>query len=233
MKVLPSLLLMAATADAHYRFSKLIVNGVAEEREWISVRQTKNYQGNFGVTDVNSQDIRCFQMKAGTATATVTAGDKLGFVAMSSITHFGPVSFYMARVPEGSNINTWEAAGNVWFKVAEISARPGAGGGLTSGEDTWPAYNKKTVEFTVPKSVPSGKYLVRVESIALHQAQSAGGAQIYLSCAQVEVKNGGNGSPGPLVSFPGAYRTNDPGLLWSYYPVRTSYKAPGPNVWQG
>jgi hypothetical protein len=81
--------------------------------------------------------------------------------------------------------------------------------------------------------VPSGKYLVRVESIALHQAQSPGGAQIYLACAQVEITGGGNGTPGPLVAFPGAYKANDPGLLWSYYPVRTSYKAPGPDVWQG
>lgn len=81
--------------------------------------------------------------------------------------------------------------------------------------------------------MPSGKYLVRVESIALHQAQSAGGAQIYLSCAQVEITGGGNGIPSPLVAFPGAYRSSDSGLLWSYYPVRTSYKAPGPDVWQG
>ena len=36
-----------------------------------------------------------------------------------------------------------------------------------------------------------------------------------------------------MVAFPGAYKTSDPGLLWSYYPVRTSYKAPGPEVWQG
>ncbi|KAK4152983.1 glycoside hydrolase [Chaetomidium leptoderma] len=233
MKLLASLLLMAATADAHYRFSKLIVNGVAEEREWISVRQTKNFQGNQGVTDVNSQDIRCFQNKPGTATATAAAGDKLGFVAMSSITHFGPVSFYMARVPEGRDINTWDGAGNVWFKAAEITAVPSGGGGLTSGEATWPAYNKQSVEFTVPKSVPSGKYLVRVESIALHQAQNPGGAQVYLSCAQVEITGGGDGRPSPLVAFPGAYRSNDQGLLWSYYPVRTSYKAPGPDVWQG
>lgn len=126
------------------RFSKLIVNGVAEEKEWTSVRQTKNFQGNQGVTDVNSQDIRCFQNKPGTSTATVAAGDKLGFVAMSAVTHFGPVSFYMARVPEGRDINTWDAAGNVWFKVAEISAVPSAGGALTSGEATWPAYSMPT-----------------------------------------------------------------------------------------
>ncbi len=81
--------------------------------------------------------------------------------------------------------------------------------------------------------MPSGKYLVRVESIALHQAQNAGGAQFYLACGQVEITGGGSGSPGGLVAFPGAYKTSDPGLLWSYYPVRTSYKAPGPDVWQG
>lgn len=48
--------------------------------------------------------------------------------------------------------------------------------------------DKKSVEFTIPKNVPSGKYLVRVESIALHQAQNVGGAQMYLSCAQIEVR---------------------------------------------
>ncbi|KAK4227008.1 lytic polysaccharide monooxygenase [Podospora fimiseda] len=231
MKTFAPLLLLAATADAHYRFSKLIVNGVQESKEWGYVRQTKNYQSNSGVTDVNSQDMRCFQMRSGTSTASVQAGTKLGFAAESSVTHFGPVSFYMAKVPEGANINTWEASGNVWFKVGEISAPQS--GSLGSDERTWPAYNKKTVEFTIPQNIPNGKYLVRVESIALHQAQSAGGAQIYLSCAQVEVSGGGNGTPGPLVAFPGAYNRNDQGLLWSYYPIRTSYKAPGPAVWRG
>ncbi|KAK4183156.1 glycoside hydrolase family 61 protein-like protein [Podospora australis] len=229
MKISSLLLLAATGAEAHYRFSKLIVDGVEEPREWMAVRQTKNYQTNHGVTDVNSPDIRCFQNKPGTTTAQVTAGIKLGFAALSAVTHFGPVSFYMARVPEGRDINTWDGSGNVWFKVGEISAP--SSGVLGSSEATWPAYNKKSVEFTVPKNVPNGKYLVRVESIALHQAQSAGGAQIYLSCAQVEITGGGNGNPGPLVSFPGAYNRNDPGLLWSYYPVRTSYKAPGPAIW--
>jgi hypothetical protein len=81
--------------------------------------------------------------------------------------------------------------------------------------------------------VPSGKYLVRIESIALHQAQSVGGAQMYLSCAQVEVVGGGSGTPNPLVAFPGAYNANDPGLRWIYYPIATSYTAPGPKVWDG
>ncbi|KAI1401894.1 glycoside hydrolase family 61 protein [Hypoxylon fuscum] len=228
MKLLTVLALTGA-AQAHYHFSKLIVKGQPEAAEWQSVRMTKNYQSNAGVTDVNSADMRCYQAAPGKATSTVAAGDVLGFVAMSAVTHFGPVQFYMARVPDGADVNTWDPAGNVWFKIGSITAVPPLG----SSEATWPAYNKKQVEVTIPKAVPSGKYLVRVESIALHQAQSVGGAQIYLSCAQVEVTGGGSGKPGPLVAFPGAYKASDPGLIWSYYPVPTSYTAPGPAVWTG
>lgn len=202
--------------------------------------------------------MRCYQMKGGSKYATVAAGDELGFVAASAVTHFGPVQFYMARVPDSADINTWEPAGNVWFKAGSITAVPPMG----SSESTWPAYSafknppptplpspftkkkergklmvtetdKKSVSFIIPKNVPSGKYLVRVESIALHQAQSVGGAQIYLSCAQIEVTGGGSGTPGPLVAFPGAYQATDPGLRWSYYPIPTSYTAPGPAVWTG
>ncbi|KAK3393396.1 glycoside hydrolase family 61 protein-like protein [Podospora didyma] len=227
MKFFALIFLLACTAEAHYRFSKIVVNGVTEAKEWTAVRQTKNYQGNQGVSDVTSADMRCFQNKAGTSTATIAAGEQLGFVAASAVTHFGPVQFYMARVPDSANINMWEPAGNVWFKVASIDAIKSDGGW------TWPAYQKQVVDFTIPKTVPSGKYLVRVESIALHQAQAVGGAQIYLSCAQIEVTGGGNGNPSPLVSFPGAYKSNDQGLLWSYYPVKTTYTAPGPQVWQG
>ncbi|KAF2663812.1 glycoside hydrolase family 61 protein-like protein [Microthyrium microscopicum] len=226
-----NLLLLAATAQAHYKFSKLVINGVPEAKEWTAVRQTKSYQSNQGVDNVSSPDMRCFQRQPGTATARVATGEKLGFAASAEVNHIGPVSFYMAKVPEGANINTWEPAGKVFFKVGAIDA-VGAPK-LTSTAATWPAYTKKIVDFTVPKALPNGKYIVRVESIALHQASYKGGAQIYLACGQVEVTGGGNGKPSPLVAFPGAYNADDPGLSWSYYPVRTSYTAPGPPVWHG
>lgn len=41
--------------------------------------------------------------------------------------------------------------------------------------------------------------------IALHAASTYGGAQFYISCAQLNVVNGGSGTPGPLVSIPGVY----------------------------
>lgn len=44
-----------------------------------------------------------------------------------------------------------------------------------------------------------------MEAIALHVASTFGGAQFYISCGQVEVTNGGSGSPGPLVAIPGVY----------------------------
>ena len=45
-----------------------------------------------------------------------------------------------------------------------------------------------------------------------------GGAQFYISCAQVSVSGGsGSKSPSELVSFPGASSPNDPGLLINIY----------------
>ena len=77
-----------------------------------------------------------------------------------------------------------------------------------------------TVSFQLPAALPSGQYLARVEHIALHSASTSGGAQFYISCAQISVTGGGNGTPGPLVAFPGAYKATDPGLLIDiYYPV--------------
>jgi hypothetical protein len=75
--------------------------------------------------------------------------------------------------------------------------------------------------------------LVRFEHIGLHSASAPGGAQLYISCAQVNV-SGGSGSARPsLLSFPGAYSPNDPGLAVNiYWPVPTNYKAPGGNPLQ-
>lgn len=75
---------------------------------------------------------------------------------------------------------------------------------------------------------------MRVEHIALHSASEPGGAQFYISCGQVNVSGGGNGSPSPTVEFPGAYMEDDPGLMLNiYYPIPTSYTLPGPAVWTG
>ena len=86
-----------------------------------------------------------------------------------------------------------------------------------------PEWTNITVE--IPAAVPSGEYLLRTEQIALHLANVEGYADVYVSCAQINVTEGGDGSPGPKVAFPGAYSPTDPGILidvmdydalWSY-----------------
>lgn len=54
-----------------------------------------------------------------------------------------------------------------------------------------------------------------------------------LSCAQVKVVGGGNGTPGPTVEFPGAYKKNDPSFNFSIWNGYKDYPMPGPEVWTG
>ncbi|KXN92162.1 putative endo-beta-1,4-glucanase D [Leucoagaricus sp. SymC.cos] len=58
-----------------------------------------------------------------------------------------------------------------------------------------------------------GRYLLRTDQIVLHVASSYGGAQLYISCGQISVTGGGNGTPGPLVAIPGVYTGYEPGIL--------------------
>ncbi|KAF2834759.1 lytic polysaccharide monooxygenase [Patellaria atrata CBS 101060] len=213
-----------ATALPHYTFPAL--TGTSD---WQYVRQTLNYQSNAGVTDVNSQAIRCYQGAGGksASTQTVAAGSSVGFKANPNIFHPGPLQFYMAKVPSGQSISSWDGSGNVWFKIAS------QGPTISGGQMNWPSLNAGSVSVTIPSSTPAGDYLLRVEHIALHQASNAGGAQFYISCAQVKVTGGGTGNPSPLVSFPGAYSPNDPGIKVNIYSGTSSYTAPGPAVWRG
>lgn len=93
-----------------------------------------------------------------------------------------------------------------------------------------PSVGAKSVSVTIPRCLQDGEYLLRAEHIGLHSAGSAGGAQFYISCAQITVTGGsGTYSPKSLVSFPGAYKATDPGIMINiYYPVPTSYTPPGP-----
>jgi hypothetical protein len=92
---------------------------------------------------------------------------------------------------------------------------------------------KAAVNVKIPACIEDGEYLLRMEHIGLHSAGSAGGAQLYISCAQLSV-SGGTGTYKPnLVSFPGAYSPTEPGLMVNiYYPVPTNYKPPGGPVLQ-
>jgi hypothetical protein len=55
----------------------------------------------------------------------------------------------------------------------------------------------------------------------------------YVACMQIKVTNGGNGNPGPLVKFPGAYKNTDGYAKFSIYGGYRDFPMPGPAVWRG
>jgi hypothetical protein len=79
------------------------------------------------------------------------------------------------------------------------------------------AANNAGYKFTIPQCLAPGSYLVRHELVALHAAWAYPGAQFYPSCFQVRVTGSGTARPSGLVSFPGAYKATDPGVVFDVY----------------
>ncbi|KAG8810038.1 hypothetical protein FRC19_004828 [Serendipita sp. 401] len=209
---------------AHYRFNSLIIGGQSSP-EYTYIRKNSNF--NSPVTDVTSNDLRCNvgATGAGTETATVAAGDTVGFALDTPVYHQGVLNVYMSKAP--ADAASYDGSGG-WFKIYEISAVTDGGKTIT-----FPTDNASKFTFTIPSSITSGDYLLRIEHIALHVAQSVGAAQFYISCAQLTVTGGGSAEPA-TVSIPGVYQATDPGILIGiYYPIPTTYVQPGPEVFSG
>ena len=99
--------------------------------DWSNVRKTANYLSTSPVTDVNSEAIRCYQAgpgAQGSTTTTVSAGGSITFGASPNIFHPGPMSGWMAKVPDGQTAASWDGSGKVWFKVYQEMPSIGSGG---------------------------------------------------------------------------------------------------------
>ncbi|KAJ7080822.1 glycosyl hydrolase family 61-domain-containing protein [Mycena belliarum] len=165
-------------------------------------------------------------------TATVKAGSAITAYWNQVWPHpYGPMLTYLGLCPgttcTGVNANTLK-----WFKIDEsglINGTVGKGywgsGKMIDQNSSWTT--------TIPATVPSGNYLLRFETIALHSLP----AQLYPECAQIEITGGGSLAPtaAQLVTFPGAYSATDPGLNIDIYTnqaqVSTEYIIPGPPMY--
>ncbi|KAL5376969.1 hypothetical protein DPSP01_010077 [Paraphaeosphaeria sporulosa] len=232
MRFLHALVLAATAVEAHYTFPRLVINGKPDTADWTTTRRTKNADSKTGIENPASADIRCYQSANAGSVATVPAGATIHYVSSQQVNHPGPTQYYLARVPAGASVKTWDGSGAVWFKISTTKPQVDA-----QKQMTWPAQNEyKTANTTIPAAVPAGDYLLRVEHIALHMAMRSGGAQFYLACSQITITGGGSGSPGPLAAFPGAYKASDPGILVDLSKIASapdSYQPPGPAVWTG
>jgi hypothetical protein len=143
----------------------------------------------------------------------------------------GPVLTYLAQCP-GSTCNGVDSTTLKWFKIQQA--------GLVSGTQyngTWAAgvmiTQNSSWTTTIPATVPSGSYLIRWETIALHSMP----AQFYPECAQITITGGGSLAPtaAQLVTFPGGYSNTDPGLNIDIYGqtamIWTNYTIPGPPLY--
>ncbi|KAG8853931.1 hypothetical protein FRB96_007940 [Tulasnella sp. 330] len=166
-------------------------------------------------------------------TATMEAGTAVTAFWNNPWPHnIGPMLTYMANCGgpcTGVNASTLE-----YFKIDEAGLLSGtvfngswADGQMIAQNSSWTT--------TIPASVPSGYYLLRFETIALHSQP----AQFYPECAQIQVTGGGTLAPtaAELVTFPGAYSQTDPGIDIDVYgsaaETQTVYVIPGPPLYAG
>ncbi|KAI2625838.1 glycoside hydrolase family 61 protein [Hypoxylon sp. NC1633] len=209
--------LAAQGASAHYIFQSL-AKGTAKGAAYEFVRRNTNY--NSPVTDLASTDLRCNVGGAtGTNTSTLlmNAGDPFTFTLDTAVYHQGPISLYMSKAPGAAA--EYDGSGD-WFKINDWAPN------FSSGQATWTMQG--TYSFTIPKCIPSGEYLLRIQSLAIHNP--GGIPQFYIGCGQITVSGGGSTTPSPTVKIPGAFKATDPGYTANIYNNFHSYIVPGPSV---
>ncbi|KAG9119292.1 hypothetical protein FRC07_005738, partial [Ceratobasidium sp. 392] len=119
----------------------------------------------------------------------------------------GPFTVYLAACPS-SGCNSVNSASVTWFKIFEQGLISG-----TVGKGQWAnGLLMKNLSWTtkIPSNLKAGYYLIRWETLALHQANTP---QFYPECAQLQVTGGGSAFPDSsyLVKIPGAWKASDPG----------------------
>lgn len=179
-------------------------------------------------SSLTGPDIICHNSAvAGTQYVTVAAGSSIELMWNTwPDSHKGPMLDYLA--PCGEDCATVDKTALQFTKIDEK--------GLTDG--AWASdemlANNFTWVTTIPDSIAPGKYVLRHETIALHSAGNAGGAQAYPQCVNIEVTGSGTNSLASGTLGTALYTETDPGILINiYYPKPTSYQIPGPPVMAG
>jgi hypothetical protein len=92
-------------------------------------------------------------------------------------------------------------------------------------------HRAETYTYTIPTCLADGEYLLRIQSLAIHNPYPGGIPQFYVECAQVSVTGGTNvKTPTPTASIPGAFHSTDPGYTVNIYNNFKNYTVPGPAV---
>ncbi|KAF1358642.1 hypothetical protein EJ07DRAFT_122808 [Lizonia empirigonia] len=165
-------------------------------------------------------------------TLTSTGPDSSADNKVIDSSHKGPVMVYMKKVDSALK-NPSAGPGNGWFKIAHA----GYQNGRWAVDDLISAGGIQNA--TIPKCIANGEYLIRFELLALHSASNRGGAQFYMECVSVKVSGGSGAKTPSTVSFPGAYKADDEGVLFNVWSAGNgkpypngAYPIPGPEVFK-
>ncbi|KAJ4357204.1 uncharacterized protein N0V89_001779 [Didymosphaeria variabile] len=167
----------------------------------------------------------------------ILPGQNITAVYMYWVHTVGPMIAWMARCPN-DDCHTFDSSTASWFKIGERGLQDGTielGNWFQKTFSNWDGTPSLWSE-TIPKGLKKGKYLVRHEIIALHSAHKP---QFYPECAHLDVGGEGAEEPGEefYASIPGVWSMDQPEINIDIYAPgvsnRTTYKIPGPPVWNG
>lgn len=218
LSIIATLSLGVAQVSGHYIFQQLSI-GSQKFAVYEHIRQNTNY--NSPVTSLASKDLICNaggETGTNTTTVDVKAGDAFTFTTDTAVYHQGPISLYMSKAP--GSAHDYDGSGD-WFKIYDW------GPTFSGGQASWAM--RSTYTYNIPKCIQNGEYLLRIQSLAIHNP--GGTPQFYISCAQVNVSGGGSANPSPTAKIPGAFKATDPGYTANIYNNFHSYTVPGPAVW--
>ncbi|PLB49832.1 hypothetical protein P170DRAFT_426699 [Aspergillus steynii IBT 23096] len=235
-------LLAATRVAAHGHVTNIVVNGVSfagfdigsfpymEDPPTVAAWTTPN-TGNGFVTDYSSEDIICHQNATNAqGHVAVKAGDSINIKWTEwPESHHGPVIDYLAKCEGGcSTVDKTELK---FFKIDGVglvdnSEVPGTWGDdqLIENDNSWLVQ--------IPESIAPGEYVLRHELIALHGAQTEGGAQNYPQCFNLKVSGSGTDEPKGVAGTE-LYKADGAGIEVNIYSSISSYTVPGPVQYTG
>ncbi|KAI0407402.1 glycosyl hydrolase family 61-domain-containing protein [Xylaria palmicola] len=234
----------AATVAAHGHVTNIVVNGVSYQTydptsfPYMASPPTvvgwtaANTDNGFVAPDAfTSGDIACHRTSSPAGGhAQVAAGDSISIQWDTwPESHKGPMIDYLAACD--GPCESADKAALEFFKIDEAgildsSSAPGkwASDVMIANGNSWVVQ--------IPASIKPGNYVLRHETIALHSAGDANGAQSYPQCFNLEITSSGTEVPAGVLATE-LYTPTDPGIQVNIYTAGLDYQIPGPALIDG
>lgn len=231
----------AATVAAHGHVSNIVINGVSYQGyDPTSMPYQQNPPAVVGWTASDTDngfvapssfgdaDIICHKSATpGGAHVEVAAGDSISIQWNTwPESHKGPMIDYLAAC--SGDCEDADKTALEFFKID--------GAGYDAATSTWASdvliANNNSWLVQIPSNIAPGNYVLRHETIALHSAGQADGAQAYPQCFNLAVTGSGTDVPAGVLGT-ALYKADDAGIVVDIYNGLTDYTVPGPALIDG